>query len=116
MTPWFCVRLAAISIVLTVPAAPESTSISKSIVAAIPQAPQQADDERRLPSGKLQREEILKADHQKNLEEVARIQELAREIEQELKEGGYAVLPRNSVRKAEEIEKLAKRIKGRLRR
>ncbi|HWR53279.1 MAG TPA: hypothetical protein VN428_19390, partial [Bryobacteraceae bacterium] len=74
------------------------------------------DDDVRLPSGKLQRQEILRADHEKNLEDTARIQQLAREIEQELKESGYTVLPTHSLRKAEEIEKLAKRVKGRLRR
>jgi hypothetical protein len=81
---------------------------------AMPVAPQDTDV--RLPSGKSQREEILKADHKKNLEDVARIQELARDLETELKAKGHSVLSASALRNTEEVERLARRIKGRLRR
>lgn len=114
MTLSVFLRLAALSILL---AAPRSIPSSpRNFAAAGAPAAQVPDQDQRLPSGKLQREEILKADHEKNLEDAARIQKLAREVEQDLKEQGYTVLSRDSLRKTEEIEKLAKRIKQRLRR
>ncbi len=83
---------------------------------AAPVAAQGLQDNPKLPSGKSQRDEILKADHQKNLDDSARIRELARDLETELKEDGFAVLSRDALQKTEEIEKLAKRIRKRLRR
>lgn len=79
-------------------------------------APQREQDNTRLPSGKLQRDEIIKLDHEKNLEDITKLRELAADVERELKDHGYTVLPANALRKVEDIEKLAKRIRGRLRR
>lgn len=114
MTLSVFLRLAALSILLAAPQGIPSLSPKLLATGALTQQ-RPEENNQRLPSGRLQRDEILKADHEKNLEDAARIQQLAREIEQELKEQGYTVLPRNSLRKTEEIERLAKRIKGRLR-
>lgn len=65
---------------------------------------------------KIRREENLRADHEQNLKDAARIQELARELERDLKEYTYATMPASSRKTSEEIERLAKRIKQRLRR
>ncbi len=64
---------------------------------------------------KSQREEILKLDHKKNLEDAARLLELAQGLKSELEKSDRNVLPVSSLRKAEEIEKLARSIRGRLR-
>jgi hypothetical protein len=80
------------------------------------QQPGSADREVRLPSGKLQREEILKADHEKDLKDAAALVELAEQLKQELEKNDRHVLSVGSLRKTEEIEKLAKRIRARLRR
>jgi hypothetical protein len=79
-----------------------------------PLAPQDRDV--KLPSGKSQNEEILKLEHKKNLEDVARMSELCRDLETELKEKGHSVLSATALKNTEEIERLAKRIRGRLRR
>ncbi len=70
----------------------------------------------KLPSGKSQRDEILKMEHKKSLADVARIVDLAGELQTELQKADYIVLSISSLKKAEEIEKLAKQIRKRLKR
>ena len=69
-----------------------------------------------LPNGKSQKEEILKADHKQNLDDARRLVEVAQGLKAELEKHGQQVLSLNAIRNTEEIEKLAKRIRGRLRR
>lgn len=78
------------------------------------QEPSRGDQ--RLPSGKSQKEEILKAEHQKSLRDVAELVKLAAELKTDLEKNDYHVLSLRAVKKTEEIEKLARRIKSRLRR
>lgn len=83
---------------------------------ALPLAPQRVEDHSmRLPSGKSQRDAILEADHEKNLKDSARIQELSREVDAELRKGGFGVLPAGALKNLEEIEKLARGLRKRLR-
>ncbi|MDW8354185.1 MAG: hypothetical protein RMK57_06605 [Bryobacterales bacterium] len=72
-------------------------------------------EEPRLPSGTLQREAILKAEYERTLEDAARLVDLAQELKAELEKNTRHVLSVSSLRKTEEIEKLAKRIRSRLR-
>ena len=69
-----------------------------------------------LPNGKSQKEEILKADHKLNLDDARRLVEVAQGLKAELEKHDQQVLSLNAIRNTEEIEKLAKRIRGRLRR
>ena len=71
------------------------------------------EDEVPLPNGK-QRDEILKADHEKDLKDAAQLIELAEQLKQELEKNDRHVLSISSLKKTEEIEKLAKRIHSRL--
>jgi hypothetical protein len=68
-----------------------------------------------LPNGKSQRAEILKAEREQNIKEAAQIAELAKDLQQELEKNESYVLSMASLKKTDEIEKLAKRIRGRLR-
>ncbi len=68
-----------------------------------------------LPNGKSQRAEILKAERLQNIKEAAQIAELAKDLQQELEKNESYVLSMSSLKKTDEIEKLAKRIRGRLR-
>jgi hypothetical protein len=68
-----------------------------------------------LPNGKSQRAEILKAEREQNIKEAAQIVELAKDLQQELEKNESYVLSMASLKKTDEIEKLAKRIRGRLR-
>lgn len=72
-------------------------------------------EEWRSPS-KFKREDIVKADHEQNLKDSARIQELAAGVEKDFRRHCYAVLPTDALRKLDEIEKLTKGIRTRLRR
>ena len=70
--------------------------------------------EARLPSGKLQRDEILKADHARNLEDASELLKMAEELKIELEKNDQNVLSLGALKKTENIEKLAKRIRGRI--
>lgn len=79
-------------------------------------AGQQHEERPKLPDGRDQWEEILKDDHRKSLADAAEILKLAGELKMELEKNDRHVVSLSSIRKTEEIEKLAKRIRGRLRR
>ena len=68
-----------------------------------------------LPSGKSQRAEILKAEREQNIKDTAQIVDLAKDLQQELEKNESYVLSMTSLKKTDEIEKLAKRIRSRLR-
>ena len=71
-------------------------------------------DQSTLPNGKSQQEEMLKADHEKDLKDAAQLIELAEQLKEELEKNDRHVLSMSSLKKTEEIEKLAKRIHSRL--
>ena len=70
----------------------------------------------RLPNGKLQRDEILKAEHDKSLQDAAELVRLSKEVKQDLEKAGSFVVSLQTIKKTEEIEKLSKRIRNRLKR
>ena len=61
-------------------------------------------------------EDLLKNDKKKSLEDTAEILELATALKDELERNDKHVLSLAAVKRAEEIEKLAKRIRGRMKR
>jgi hypothetical protein len=66
---------------------------------------------------KMARQEaLLKDEYKKSLEDSAELSKLAEELKIELEKNDHNVLSLAAVKKTEEIEKLAKRIRGRLRR
>jgi hypothetical protein len=69
----------------------------------------------RLPNGKLQQDEILKEDHEKSLKDAAQLIDLAESLKQELEKDDTHVLSISSLKKTEEIEKIARRIRSRIR-
>jgi len=77
------------------------------------QAPTTGDDVI-LPNGKPQQDEILKYDHEKDLKDAAQLIELAQQLKTELEKNDRHVLSVSSLKKTEEIEKIAKRIHSRL--
>ena len=68
----------------------------------------------RLPNGKSQQEEILKAEHEKTLKDAAALIDLAEQLKADLEKNDRHVLSVATLKKTEEIEKLAKRIRTRL--
>ena len=76
-----------------------------------------ADDEEDvlLPNGKSQKEEILKAEHQQNLKDAAELADLAEQLKMELEKNDRYILSMATLKKTDDIEKLARRIRSRLR-
>ncbi|MDQ2950622.1 MAG: hypothetical protein M3Y27_32605 [Acidobacteriota bacterium] len=70
----------------------------------------------RLPNGKLQRDEIVKAEYQKSLEDAAELIKLSEELKADLEKNSAFVVSIQTIKRTEEIEKLAKRIRGRMKR
>jgi hypothetical protein len=79
-----------------------------------PQEQEPPPEETRLPNGKLQRDEILKADFQKSLEDARELSKLADQLKADLEKNDRYVLSLATLKKTEDIEKLAKRIHDRL--
>ncbi len=70
----------------------------------------------RLPDGRSRELAILKKDHEKTLEDIAEIRQLAAELEQEVTEHTAHVTSLQSLHKAEKIEDLARRVQKRMKR
>lgn len=75
-----------------------------------------APDDLRLPNGKKQRDEILKADYEQNLKDAQELTILSRSFEEDLEKDDRFVLSINSLKKLDDIEKITRRIRGRLKR
>jgi hypothetical protein len=67
-----------------------------------------------LPNGKSRHDEIAKADHKRNIEDAAALLKLAEELKTNLEKDDAFVVSVKSMKQTEEIEKLAKSIRGRL--
>ena len=68
----------------------------------------------KLPNGKSQKDAISKQAHEDALKDVESLIRLAEDLRDELKHSGEYVVAVSSLRKTEEIEKLARHIRGRL--
>jgi hypothetical protein len=78
--------------------------------------PPDTPEEVRLPNGKTQREEILKADYKRTLEDARALSKLADELKVDLEKSDYNVLSVGTLKKTDDIDRLAKRIHDRLKR
>lgn len=78
----------------------------------------QGDDRRpkRLPNGRLISEAIIKEDNRRNLDELKKIREITAALEKDLEETEGHVLSIDNLKRLEEIEKLSRSIRGRMRR
>lgn len=91
------------------PAAAQDATQRKS---GIPDAPGEEDP--RLPNGKSQKDAIAQAEHEKALKDAESLAALANQLREDLEKAGNYTVPVSALRKTEEIEKLARRIRGRL--
>jgi hypothetical protein len=64
----------------------------------------------------VQRDEILKAEHEQNLKDAAQLADLAEQLKLDLEKNDRFVLSLATLKKTDEIEKLVKKIRSRLRR
>jgi hypothetical protein len=71
--------------------------------------------EAKLPNGKSQRDAILKAEHEQNLKDAAQLVDLAQQLQQDLEKNDTFVFSISTLKKTDDIEKLVKKIRTRLR-
>src|SRR5215471_9836040 len=76
--------------------------------------PPNPDEDTRLPNGKSQKNAIAKQNHEEALKDAEDLVQASETLRDEIKKAGSYVVPVSSVKKTEEIEKLARRIRGRL--
>jgi hypothetical protein len=76
---------------------------------------QQQQEDVRLPNGKLQKDEINKSEHEQNIKDAAQLTDLAQQLQQDLEKNGPAVVSMSTLKKTDDIEKLVKKIRSRLR-
>ena len=84
-------------------------------ILAAQQFPQPEKDEKpvRMPDGTLQSEAILKDEQKKMLNDSTKLMELSKDIDDELKKNNHNVLSVGMLKKLEEVEKLARKMRGR---
>lgn len=68
----------------------------------------------RLPGGKSQRDEPVRLDSQRGFDDAAAMALLAERVHEELERDGRYVVSLNTARKLDDIERLARTIRGRL--
>ncbi len=78
----------------------------------LPMAPAQRNT--RLPNGKSRTIAIVKADVKRSKRDIAEVIKLAEDLQEEFEAGNEFVVDVQSVRKAEKIERLGRKIKNRL--
>jgi hypothetical protein len=78
------------------------------------QNPNPLSSDAKLPNGKSQRDEILRAEHTQNIKDASELVGMAQQLQQDLEKEDTFVLSRSTLKKADDIEKLAKKIHDRL--
>jgi len=73
------------------------------------------EEEVTLPNGRSQRDEILKAEHAQNMKDASDLSDLAQQLKLDLEKNDRYVVSMATIKKTDDIEKLAKRIRSRLR-
>jgi hypothetical protein len=70
----------------------------------------------KLPNGKSQREELLKDDYKRNVQDARELAQLADELKTDIEKDDKYVVSVKTLKKTDDIERLAKRIRARLKR
>ena len=76
--------------------------------------PPNPDEDQKLPNGKSQKDAIAKQEHEQALKDTNDLIAVAQQLKAELQKAGDYVVPLSSVKKTEDIERLARKIRGRL--
>lgn len=95
-------------------------ALAVACLAQVPRSPEKEEHEPDkdiiLPNGKSQKDEILKAEYQQNLKDAAQLINLSQQLKQDLEKNDRYVLSLDDLKKIDDIEKLAKKIRSRMRR
>ncbi len=71
-------------------------------------------EDSRMPNGKRQQDEIIKANYEKNLKEARELIDIAKSFEEDLEKDDRFVLSIGSLKKLDNMENLIHRIRGRM--
>ena len=74
------------------------------------------DTDVKLPNGKSQKDEIIRADYERNLRDAGELARLSQEIKDDLEKGDRYLVSTKTLKKLEDVDKLSKDIRQRLRR
>jgi hypothetical protein len=78
-------------------------------------SPVPLQDDPKFPNGKSQRDEILKVEREANIKDAAKLVEMAQGLKADLEKNDRFVLSMDTIKKTDDIEKLVKKIRDRLR-
>ena len=70
----------------------------------------------KLPNGKSQKEEIVRFDYERNMKDAGELARLSEEIKDDLERGDRYLISLKTLKKLDDVEKLAKDIRQRMRR
>jgi len=91
-------------------------------LAAVPPAAREQDqpyghlqEDPKFPNGKSQRDEILKAEREDNIRDAAKLVDMSAALKADLEKSDRFVLSLDTIKKTDDIEKLVKKIRDRLR-
>ncbi len=70
----------------------------------------------KLPNGKSQKDEIVRVDYEHNLRDAGELARLSEEIKDDLEKGDRYLVSTKTLKKLDDVEKLSKDIRQRLRR
>jgi hypothetical protein len=79
-------------------------------------APTKDEPDVKLPNGKSQKDEIIRVDYERNLRDAGDLVRLAGEIKDDLEKGDRYLVSLKTLKKLDDVEKLTKDIRQRLRR
>jgi hypothetical protein len=75
-----------------------------------------AQDDARMPNGKLQADELLKYDHELNLRDATELARLSAEVRDDLEKSDARVVSVKMLKKLDDLDKLTRSIRSRLKR
>jgi hypothetical protein len=79
-------------------------------------SPTKDESDVKLPNGKSQKDEIIRVDYERNLRDAGELARLSEEIKDDLEKGDRYLVSLKTLKKLEDVEKLSKDIRQRLRR
>ena len=79
-------------------------------------SPIKDEPDMKLPNGKSQKEEIIRMDYERNLKDAGELARLAEEIKDDLERGDRNLVSLKTLKKLDDVDKLSKSIRQRLRR
>jgi hypothetical protein len=92
-----------------------SSAVAQRGGADSPGRPSDPQDDVKLPNGKSQRDEILKAERDKNIKDATELVDLAQQLQQDIEKNDVFVFSLATLKKMDDIEKLVKKIRSRVR-